>query len=193
MIKGFSIYCLLVMVLSITLQRCASDHIISRPTIEKNPDWQMVESCGYEGCTPKVDFLSSNDIRIRIEAFNSGIRPPLFVIKVEFVGIDFFSFKSSQFTFDSSAVTVKLADGKILKPKVFTCSYTIWDLQRMRSKPSLMGQLPIVGDNSCFILFFDYPPPSVDEEFLLNLDGLKRGGQYIEVPAIFFRKGISRY
>ncbi|MFZ3116257.1 MAG: hypothetical protein WA133_14375 [Syntrophales bacterium] len=178
--------------LGLLLHGCARDHIISRPTIEKNPQWEMVESCGYEGCTPMVDFLSSKDIRIRIEAFNHVRNPNLFVIGVGFFGLDYYDLKSDEFTFDLSLISAKLSNGMILKPKVFTCSYTIWDLNHMRSKPSLGGQIRIV-DNSCFTLFFDYSPPSVEEEFIMNLGGLKRKGQPAEVPMVIFKKGVSRY
>jgi len=191
--RVFSMRYLSFMFSIVMLHGCARDHIISRPTIEKDPDWKMVESCGYEGCTPMVDFLSTRDIRIKIEAFDRGIKPQLFVILIAFVGSDFFYLKSKEFSFDPSAVTVGLISGKTLKPKVFTCSYTIWDLQHMRSKPSLSGQIPITNDNSCFVLFFDYPPPPVEEIFTMHIEGLKKKGIPINIPTVIFKKGISRY
>lgn len=176
------------------LQGCIpQDHIISRPTIEKNPEWEMVESCGYEGCRPMVDFLSATDIRIRMEAFNH--EQEIFVIRVSFVGTDFYTLKSPQldeYDYDPSAVTVKLSNDTVLKPKGFMCSYTKWDKQYLQSASAIDGSIP-VKKNSCFLLFFDYPPPSVEEEFTMDLNGLKRNGNSVEIPTVFFKKGISRY
>lgn len=192
MIKIF-VHCLALIFFIGLLQGCIpQDHIISRPTIEKSPDWEMVESCECEGCLPMVDFLSAGDIRIRIQAFNHMKSPNLFLITVGFLGKDFYELKSDEYEFDSSAVTVKLSNGMVLKPKGFTCSYTKWDKQYLRSASAIEGAMPI-QKNSCFLLFFDYPPPSVEEEFVLNLKGLKRKGKTVEVPIVLFKKGTSRY
>jgi hypothetical protein len=151
----------------------------------------MLESCGYEGCTPMVDFLSAKDIRIRIEAFNHIKNPNLFLIRVGFVGKDFYTLKSDEYEFEPSAVTVKLSNGTVLKPKGFTCSYTRWDKQYLQSAPAIERAMTMKR-NSCFLLFFDYPPLSVEEEFTMNIYGLKRLGQPESIPTVYFRKAISR-
>lgn len=154
----------------------------------------MVESCGYEGCRPMVDFLSSNDIRIRIEALNHRIEK-IFAIDVWFLGKDFYTLRSPQvdeYEFEPSAVTARLKSGIVLKPKPFTCSYTKWDKQYLQSAPAIKGTVPL-KKNDCFRLFFDYPPPSVEEDFTMELNGLKKLGQPVSIPTIYFRKAISRW
>ncbi|MBI4825122.1 MAG: hypothetical protein HY807_01680 [Nitrospirae bacterium] len=183
-----SIRLILVLLFIAMLSGCIRrDHIISRPIINFNPNWTMVEECGYEGCLPMVDFLTSKDMKIRIQSFNHMENIGLFLVTV-----DFFSKNNSEFSFNHSDVIVKLGDGTVLKPKGFTCSYTRWDLEYLRSAPPLSGSIPI-SENNCFLLFFDYPSPSVEEEFEMNLDGLKRNGEAVEVPTVYFKKGISRY
>lgn len=186
---------ILVLLFLSMLSGCVQDYVLSRPIIKQNPYWEIVEGCGYEHCGPMVDFLSSSDIRIRIEARYNYTREKIFVIEASFLDTDFYTLtspKSDEYEFDSSAVMVKLGNGTVLKPKGFTCSYTRWDLEYLRSAPPLSGSIPI-SENHCFLLFFDYPTPSVEEEFTMNLDGLKRNGEAVEVPTVYFKKGISRY
>ena len=147
-------YCLgLISAMGVFLGCIAKDHIISRPTIKTNSDWQMVESCGYEGCRPMVDFLSTKDIRIRIEAFNYMKSPNLFLITISFFGEDFYTLKSpksDEYEFNPSDVTVKLNNGKVLKPKGFTCSYTRWDKRYLQSASPIEGAMTI-KQNNCFL------------------------------------------
>ena len=180
------------MAFSVLIQGCAKDHVVSRPTIENNPNWEMVENCGYEGCTPMVDFLSAKDIRIRIESFNHLLRPNLFVLRVMFVGTDYDELKSDQYKFNTSDTSMTLMDGTILTPKVFTCSHTIWDKNYLQSTPSMKGRIRL-SDNNCFLLYFDSPPPTVNEEFTMAINGLTKSGQHVDIPDITFKNGISRW
>jgi len=166
----------------------AKDHWVSRPIIAANPDWQMVESCGYQGCLPMVDFLSSKNIRIRIDVLDYQ-RVKELTITIRFMGKDFGALKSpllDEYTFEPSAVTVQLKNGMVLKPNGFKCSYAKEDQQLIE------GAMPLTR-NDCFRLVFDYPPPSVEEEFTMNLGILKRLGQPVSIPTVYFRKAISRW
>ena len=89
-----------------------------------------------------------------------------------------------------SYLTVKLGHGEVLKPKVFTCSYTIWDLDYLRTMPSLLGKVPV--NNSCYLLFFDHSPPAKNDEAEMNLNvALSSIGKRMDIPLIYFRKNVG--
>jgi len=58
----------------------------------------------------------------------------------------------------------------------------------------LLSAPPIVGFQrtdkiDCFRLFFDAPPPRVDEVFIMSLRDVRLEGVQIEIPDIVFREG----
>ena len=162
-----------------------TDHVISRPTIRDYSGWKMIENCGYEHCDPLVDFLTTEDVSIRIESLNDAPRT-IFVIRVLFIPKN-----RNEVAFNPSVVSVKRADGRTLAAKGLPCR-TIFDISHLRSARPITGPVQI-DKLDCFYLFFDSPPPSVEEEFTLKLAGVIRKGQALEVPDIIFRKGISRW
>jgi len=182
--------CLLLLVFSLSQpQGCIlmkEDHIISEPTIRESKEWKMVKKCGYERCGALVDFLTGKYVTIRIESY-SDEKENLFLISAEFLDT-----KNTEFKFNPSLATVELADHTLLKAKGFTCSYTITEVNYLRTVSSLSGFIPL-NDNACFFLFFDAPPPSVEEQFIFRFNGVTRRGQPFDIPEVIFRKGIIRY
>jgi hypothetical protein len=141
----------------------------------------MEKRCGYEGCGSLVDYLVGNDMSIRIEAYNDiGI----FLIRVYFLYPN-----KDALRFSPSSATVEVGDRQIIRAKGFQCAHTIMEEDNLRSAPPLIGSVDIT-DNACFLLFFDAPAPSVEEQFILRLQGVTRSGRKVDVPELFFRKGL---
>lgn len=146
------------------------------------PGWQMVEKCGYQGCNPVVDFLTSKDMTIRIECDNDWKTKKYFIIRT------FFDSISKQVEYNPSTVTVKFKNGTVLKPKAFTCSFTEWDLNYLRSQPSLQEQVSVSKD-SCYLLFFDHPALAKGEEIEMNMNNaLSSNGKSLDIPLVYFKK-----
>ncbi len=132
-----------------------------------------------------VDFLASKDLKLRLEFDNDWQTKRYFVIRTLFASI------KSQIEYNPSTITVKLRNDVVLKPKVFTCSYTLWDLNYLRSAQSLQGSVP-VEMNSCYLLFFDHEQLSNDEEAEMNMnEAITSNGASIGIPLIHFRKNIG--
>jgi len=136
-----------------------------------------------------VDFLVGKDLTIGVEPYNNisrNIQNNIFVIKVKFLPKN-----KKEFEFNPSAATVILIDHKAVPAKGLPCSKTRMDLSYLRSAPSIIGSIPIdkIDKNSCFYLFFDVRPPTIEEEFTLKLGGITKLGQPMNVPDVIFRKG----
>jgi len=162
------------------------DHIISEPTIRESTEWKTVRKCSSEGCYPLVNYFTRGDVSIGIESRND-VKEKVFLISTHFLVSN-----KVEFTFDPSLATVELADHTVLRAKGFTCSYTIADVNYLGSTPPLTGQISI-QKNDCFLLFFDAPPPRVEEQFVLKFNGVTKRGQPFDIPEVIFRKGVSRY
>ncbi len=148
----------------------------------------MMENCGYEGCYPMVDFLTGKHLSIRIQSENHE-KSNIFLILTDFMvkGKGYFKLDPSRFVLD-------LTNGKILIPKVIPCSGTLYDLSYLRSVPGLEGPIVIEDKRgACVRLFFDEPPPTVEETFILRIAGVTMRGEPVDIPEVIFRKGISRY
>jgi len=160
---------------------------VSRPTsiasIQDNEYWKIVEGCGYENCYPLVDYLLGNGLQIRIEP--SPEEKELFIIRLNFL-----STTNSELVFNPTAVKVKHSN-KVLIPKPFTCSYTMWDKKYLRDAMPLTGKIPI-SKNSCFLLYFDVLPPSIEDTFSIDIHGLYYGNQEVIIPEVVFNKGVRR-
>lgn len=149
----------------------------------------MIKQPGYEGPSTDVAILVGKDIKIRIEASNGIVEDDIFIIKVMFYS------KHNNFQFDPSNAYVKLSNNKTINAKGLPCAYTIHDLDYLRGALPIEKPVPLdegIGDinkiDKCFKLFFDTQPPSVEEEFVLILNGLTKSGKPVSIPEIFFRK-----
>jgi len=152
-----------------------------RAYTDQNPDWKMVENCGYERCYPMVDFLTGQDIALEV-IFDENKKQQFFIIRTTFTSVNI------QFQFNTSNVVVTTENRERLKPKGFTCSYTIANLRYLRSKPFLQGEIP-VKPGDCYLLFFDHPAPPKDEELTMDMnEALTANGKPIGMPLIRFRK-----
>ncbi len=152
-----------------------------RAYADDSSTWKMVEHCGYENCEPIVDFLTSEDLAIRLEFDNDDRTQHFFGIRTSFVPI------SAQYEFNPSTITVKLKNGEVLKPRAFTCAYTIWDLNYLRTTQSLQGSLP-VKLNTCYLLFFDHEQLSFTDDADMSInDAITSNGVSLGIPLIHFR------
>jgi len=156
-----------------------------RAYIDRVPGWAMVEKCGYENCAPMVDFLTSNNMTVRIEFDNDQQTRQFFMIKTEFITV------KRAYQFNPSNLSIQISTEPVIKPKVFTCYYTIWDIQYLRDRPSLEGVLPIQAQD-CYLLFIDHAAPSANDNLILNLtDAITVNGLHVDIPLIHFRKNAA--
>ena len=174
-----------ILVVLLSISGCASTPVIQkemRAFIERTPSWNVSEKCGYEPCAPMVDFLTRKNMAIRIEFDNDPQTKQFFMIRTEFITV------RDQSRYNVSNITLLLNKRDTLKPKVFTCYYTIWDLQYLRERPSMDGPLPIQKQD-CYLLFFDHAALSANDEAILNLnDAITEKGLHIDVPLIHFKQ-----
>lgn len=201
--------CVFLMSLASFILSCSAPQKEVRAYIEENPNWKMVEACGYESCGPKVDYLTGKDIEIRVE-FDRGNKNDHFDVHV------WFRFVKNDFEFDPSNVHFELGKGETLTPKVFRCRFTDKErkyllslrseretanklyLDFLRSRPSLQGPIFLkksVKDDTddCFWFFFDQPAPSLEEEVTMNFNkALALNSQPIDVPLVHFRKNVGK-
>jgi hypothetical protein len=134
-----------------------------------------------------VDFLTGRDVTIRIEALNHtphNIRNGIFLVRTMFPYAN-----GGDIAFDPSETTIELANGSLFKARGFPCRGTITDRSYFVSAASLVGFQRVDHNNYCYFLFFDSPPPRVDEGFIMRLNGVRLHGKLIDVPEIIFRQG----
>jgi|SRR5208283_375378 len=154
-------------------------------SIEKNPDWKIVEKCGDEDCYTLVDFMISKNMTFKVTFDNDKQAKQFFIIRTDFTSIRY----KVQYT--PSNIRVKLNNGEVLKSKVFNCYYTISDLEYLRSRPSLEGSFP-VNKLDCYMLFFDNPALSQKDEAVMNMnDAFTINGNHLDMPLIHFKKNVG--
>jgi hypothetical protein len=168
------------------LTACAvHERLVSRPTLPESPGWKLVESCRNQGCRPRVDDLIGTDLRIKIVLENNLERGVFLLL------LYFFEQRKGLFTFEPSAVTVRLSTGATLHPKAFPCPRTTTTLEFLRAVPPLKGPFPIAQE-ACVRFFIDAPPPLVTETFSLVVAGLTREGAEVRVPELVFRPRVVK-
>ncbi len=161
------------------------NHKEFRASIQENEFWKMMEKCTDEDCTVNVDFLTGKAITMRVELDNDAQTGKFFIIRTEFTAV------RNQGIFTPAALTLRLDNEKALKPKVFSCYYTIADLEYLRSRPSLEGSFP-VNKLDCYLLFFDHPALSSGSNPVLYLnDALKSNNKSLNIPPVYFKKDAS--
>lgn len=133
----------------------------------------------------ETDLLTSSDMAIEVFAFVGDVSQPFRII-TEFKEVN------SVIVFNPSFVTVKLRNGNTLKAKGVECEYVKpnGDSQDLQNQSPLKNQIPI-STNACYYLFFDYPAPPLEEEFVMYMNNsLMSNGTKVDVPPIYFRKTI---
>jgi hypothetical protein len=150
-----------------------------RAYIDDDSRWKLVEGCSSEQCYPKVDYLKSADMTIKIE-FDRHYKGDFFIIRT------WFTEAARVCSYTPSGVTVQLKDGHTLFPKVLKCSNTIWDIHNLRSYSSIEEPV-FINKRECFLLFFDHPIPLLYDVFTMNMkQALTVNGEQIDVPLIRF-------
>jgi hypothetical protein len=153
-----------------------------RVFIEQNPGWKINEKCADDDCTMLVDFLTGKNMTIRVELDNDRQTKHFFIIRTEFTSLKY----QAQYT--PSNIKVKLKNGETLKPKVFTCYYTISDLEYLRARPSLEGSFPL-NKLDCYLLFFDHPALGAGDEAIMDMnEAFTVSGKKLDVPLVRFLK-----
>jgi len=198
MFRLVSIPCLLGIVFQ--LAGCYSPTVKSIPIITDNQGWQLEEICGSENCYPLVDVLRKDGFVIRVEARNGTIIPDVFTVSVAFsITLGFPEIVNKGYTYEPSKSFVRFGDGHTIHAKGFPCPHTRYSLSYFRNFESVNNSVELPASHpktgkpySCFILFFDDKPPSVEETFELHIDGLSQANKEVEVPTLFFSKGIRR-
>jgi hypothetical protein len=162
----------------VTFNNCREVYIKSKPTITNNYNWKIIEDVGYEG-GELAYFVMGPDIKIRIDNtahYHDNIFTITLIVTATREGI---------YKFNPSKVYIKYQNNKVLQAKAIDFSRRIRDLRYLRSAEPLNEYISI-GDYSCFYLFFDITPPSINEKYVLLIEGLKNGNDTVSIPDIFY-------
>lgn len=153
-----------------------------RVSIEQNPAWKLDEKCGDDDCTTLITMLTGKNMSIRVELDHDRQTKQFFIIRTEFTSIKY----QAQYT--PSNISVKLMSGETLKPKVFTCYYTISDLEYLRSRSALHGSFPL-NKQDCYLLFFDHPSLGAGDTAIMDMnEAFTMSGKRMDVPLVRFQK-----
>lgn len=173
--------------------------------IEENPNWKMLENCGYESCNPKVDFLAADEIKVRVEFDKDSRDKTLSVLSGFFPA-------NEGFAFDPTIVRFKINNREIITPRVFPCGFTEEEVNKLdslfksvrgdpnrhpdkekaneiflgflRSRPTYQGAVNLSKhpDFECFLFFFEHPAPEGVEEMIMDMgEGLTQNGKPVKV------------
>ncbi len=169
----------------ILLQGCHVPQKEFRAEIGNTSKWKMVEKCGYEHCYPMVDFLTSNEVTMRLELARDDKRR-FFVIQAcptsENKGIELIP----------SNITARINAGPILTPKVFGSENFRWDLRYLQNQSSLLGIFPVTATPSCYWLFFEKQPITENDRIeVIFTEAITLEGKAIDTPTVEFKKPAS--
>lgn len=163
---------------------------VSVASIAPSTEWRLEPNCGYEGCYPLVDFLVSEDLKVRVEPRNSkkeGICT---------VAVTFITPETAKYTFAPSDSRLNFQNGRSETSHDFTCSYTIYSKDSFNSENYLKKTIDLKGyvhkgwRYDCFILYFDTTPPDIEDLFSLDVRGLEKNGMPVVLPRVQFSKGM---
>ncbi len=148
-----------------------------------NQYWKMVEDCGYEHCYPKVDYLQSTTMTVRLELTNEKWKGEnFFIVRIHFMDV------REPLIFKPSKVDFNLKSGKLLKAKALNCAYTIWNVEYLRSYIAIKEPLTI-NKEGCYLFFFDHPILSAKDELIMDLrQAVTIGGKETDIPVVIFRR-----
>jgi len=184
----------LILVASITAS-CATPQREYRAYINKAPNWQMQEVCGYEGCYPMVDFLVGNKMSVR---FDFDKYDPVIQIRLNFLDIN------DDVVINPGEITATISNGNKIQVKTFRCrddlkivpqkpcrnffgcADTHWELKISPSTHPITEPIHIKKDDG-LLVFFDYQQldgqtiaMEIDKAFTTN-------SRAMDVPIIYFR------
>ena len=167
------------------------------PRIESQNVWSIEEDCVDRHCHHKKDRLVNEEFEIDIHADQHIVfQDDIFLIKVLIWTKSIY-----RITFNPSEVFVKLDSGKILYARGFTCAYTTHSHTTYLSDDDLLDTpqeitwRPKIGNYldeykySCFNLYFDSQPPSIDDGFELTINGITQNGNRVPIPKIMYSAG----
>lgn len=166
------------------IQGCSTGIIGSHlPSIEQNSSWRIIEVCGYEPCRP-VAALKGEGIIIKIESQAGTIEEKVFTVK-----LNFSSKVYGQYEFNPSLSIVKLSNNRVISAKGTKCNlpHMIHHYKNALRNAEAIKSPQLLGDYNCYTLFFETDPPSQVEEFVLEIKGLTRQGDKVNVPNIYFK------
>ena len=165
-----------------------ANRTISRPSIIPNKDWQLVEQAPYVyGGVAKGDHLIGHGLKIEIEALNAS-RIPQLVIRMEFFVVD-----ENLIKFTPSITTVELSSGQNVQATGQKCRAALLENPGYRKSLQPVREVVFSEKYNCIDLYFEVPPPSVDDVFKMRIGGVSVRGKDIKFPEITFRKGIARW
>lgn len=148
---------------------------------------------GYEHCYPLVDFLVGKDVKVRIEAENGTVKKDIFTIKLQFITPE-----KSFYKYNPSISVVTLSNGVAAKSKDFNCSQIIYSHVGFEDGVNLIHPVQLNGfvhnglRYDCFILYFNVQPPSIDENYFLDINGLVGITGPVKFPRLQFIKSIRK-
>lgn len=186
-------YFYLSIIIVLTASGCSIPVKEIRAFIDEDPDWKIVERCGFEHCYPIVDYLTGKELIVRLEVNNE--EDNFYTIYIQFrdlanVPLNTKTKRSLEF---QPSKLIALLDAK--KPLNFELYKSL--NYYMKNKQIVVTSFPpgpISLETDYFIgLLFRSPYPAEAKEITLNMnDALTSNGVPIRIPIIHFRKFSSK-
>jgi hypothetical protein len=163
--------------------------------IEKGSGWKI--SHPRDNSTGKrLDWLENRDMKLEIRFernFFKGEENKPFLISVEFIEL------KAPVDFMPSRITLRRNNSEILRAKAISCYNKKWDIENLRLNSAIVEPVHVDKEDRyhmvgkpCYTLFFDYPAPPVEEEFILFMnDAFTSNSVKMDIPPIYFRKTID--
>lgn len=160
---------------------CAAQQKEFRAFIDNNTEWKLVESCGYEGCYPKVDFLTYKDIALRIE-FDT-IDHKYNVVRI------IFESGANSLTFSPYKIYTEVNGIQVIN-KVLYSSNPNRKSDYLSSEQGLSDDHAISGAKG-YLIILNFPVTQKEVVTIKLNNALRLNGKQLNLPAINFKRVSS--
>ncbi len=193
MTRGKICNCLISCLICIGFAGCVSDDMkiirSGASIIEKGSGWK-IRHPRDNTTAEKLNILENDNLMVQIRFSRHD---KYFYIATYFRKV------CNPIEFKPSCITLKLSNGEILNGKPLSCYNEKWDLESLISYPPVDEPIIIhkrkrhnLKDRPSYAIFFNRPPPSVEETFTLFMnDALTSQGAVLHVPPIYFQKTVN--
>lgn len=158
---------------------CANQQREYRAYIDPVPNWQMKETCGFEGCYPMVDVLVGSKMSVRFDFYKIQNNQLIFAL-LRFLDTN------NDIIISPENIAATINNGNKLPVKTFMCAETVWDLKALRSMSPITKPIQ-TKKNDCLLVFFDYQQLGGQSISMDMGKAFTTNARAMNVPTIYFR------
>lgn len=182
---------LITLTFSIFISGCCSLQPDSVPIMEASSKWELQLSCDFSSGCREIDVLKNDQITLLIDLNKSTIKNDIFTMSIMFLTPE-----TETFSYNPNMTHLKIYSEKI-SSFGFPCSNTIYGIETFKSGTQINDDVALNGyvherqkvRYTCFILYFDSPPPKLNDQFSIQIGGLKKNGTTVDIPILKYSKG----